>query len=127
MDERSERDTPGLISAVSEIGRNALALLLNRLELFALELSEARNNLLKLLLTAALGLMALWFALAYWSVLIVMLTWDQLGWKILAAFAILFSVIGYWLLRRAMRIVAEGGLSLPATMQEVRNDKDALL
>lgn len=122
-----ERPTTGLLRAVAEVGRNILGLLLNRLELFALELSEVRNNALRLLLVAALGLMAVWFAVAYWSVLIVVLTWEALGWKVLLGFALLFTALAYALFRYVIRLVADGGLSLPATMQELRNDRDALL
>ena len=117
----------GLFAGLAAITRNFAGLMLNRLELFALELSDARTNLLRLLLMSSLGLIATCFAIAYWSVLVVYLTWDSLGWKILLFFSLLFTVAAIVLWRFACAVVAQGKLSLPATMQELRNDRDALL
>jgi uncharacterized membrane protein YqjE len=117
----------GLIDSVITVARDAAGLLFNRLELAALELGEVRGALLRLLLVGALGIVAVWFAVAYWTVLIVYLAWDTLGWKILLIVAVVFSVLAWWLLRRAGAIVEEGRLSMPATMAELRSDRDALL
>ena len=113
----------GLIGVV----RNVVGLFLSRVELAALELSEVRATLLKLSLVFALGLLAAWFALAYWSVLLVYLAWNALGWVILLLVALGFTVVAVGVLLYARSIVAQGKLSLPATMNELRNDRDALL
>ena len=78
---------PGLIGGLAGLAKNMFGLLMSRIELAALELSEVRTNLLKILLISALGIVAAWFAMAYWTVLIVYLTWDTLGWKILLILA----------------------------------------
>ncbi|MBV8665179.1 MAG: phage holin family protein [Burkholderiaceae bacterium] len=123
----SNKAKSGLMDGVFGVARNALGLALNRLELAALELSEARAAALSLALVFALGLVATWFALAYWSALLVYLAWPSWGWKILFVIAAGFTLLALALLWYARGIVAQGKLSLPATMNELRNDRDALL
>jgi uncharacterized membrane protein YqjE len=102
-------------------------LLLNRIELAALELAEVRASLLRLALVFAVGLFAGLFAIGYWSALLVYLAWDTLGWKILFILAAGFTAIAIGVLVYARRVIAEGKLSMPITMNELRNDHDALL
>jgi uncharacterized membrane protein YqjE len=115
--------TAGLMAVV----RNMLCLALNRIELAALELSEVRGHFLKLLLVFAFGITAVWFALMYWTVLVVYLTWEILGWKILLFIAAGFTLLAAGLFSYARGMVANGKLSMPATMAELRGDRDALL
>lgn len=117
---------PHLLSGIARLARNAFGLLLNRIELAALELSEVRANFLKLALIFALGIVVAWFAIAYLTVLLVMLTWDALGWKILAIIAAVFTGLAAWLFSRARSMLDDGKLSMPLTMSELRNDGDAL-
>ena len=116
-----------LMNGVMGIAKNIFGLLLSRIELAALELAEIRASVLKLALVFAVGLTAAWFAVAYWSVLLVYLAWDALGWKILFIVASGFTLITIAVLLYARAIIAEGKLSMPATMSELRNDRDALL
>ena len=116
-----------LMNGVMGIAKNIFGLLLSRIELAALELAEIRTGLLKLALVFAVGLIAAWFALAYWSALLVYLAWDALGWKILFIVASGFTLVTIGVLLYARAIIAEGKLSMPATMSELRNDRDALL
>jgi uncharacterized membrane protein YqjE len=118
---------PSLLLGLTGIAKNAVGLLFSRVELAALELAEVRTTLLKLALVFALGIVAAWFALAYWSALVVALTWESLGWKILLIIALVFTfaTLGMFLYVRAM--LKQGKLSLPATMSELRQDRDALL
>lgn len=115
------------MAGVSGVARNLFGLFVNRVELAALELSEVRTNLLKLLLMAALGLFSALFAVAYWTVLIVYLSWDKLGWAILLIVAAAFTAvtIAMGLYIRAMLINKK--LSIPATLAELARDRDALL
>ena len=115
--------TAGLMAVV----RNMLCLALNRIELAALELSEVRENFLKLLLVFAFGVTAIWFAMLYWTALVVFLTWETLGWKILLFIAAGFTLLGAGLFAYARTMIAKGMLSMPATMTELRGDRDALL
>jgi uncharacterized membrane protein YqjE len=118
---------PGLIDGIVTVARDFASLLFNRVELAALELGEVRGALLKLLLIGALAIVAVWFAVAYWTALVVYLAWDTFGWKILLIIAVLFSLLAWALLRHARAMVDQGRLSMPATMAELRSDRDALL
>lgn len=118
---------PGLIVGLIAIAKNVFGLALNRIELAALEFSEVRANFLKLLLVFACGIMAVWFALAYWTALLVYLSWDTLGWKVLLILAAVFTLLAVGIFLYARSILAQGRLSMPVTMAELRNDRDALL
>lgn len=123
----SSRDTPGLIAGLSAIVRNALGLVLSRLELAALEAGEIRNHLARMLLVGAIGLIVVWFALACWTAVVVVLAWESWGWKILLLMALLFTVIAAGLFLYVRALFASDKLSMPATMAELRKDRDALL
>jgi uncharacterized membrane protein YqjE len=109
------------------MARNALGLLLTRLELAAIELGEIRAQAMKLLLLGALFVLAAWFAVAWWSVLVVYLAWPTLGWKIIALMGVLFSALAWVLMRKLLAIVRDNRLSMPLTLAEMQNDRDALM
>lgn len=115
----------GLIAGLGGLARNTLGLLLCRLELAALELAEVRAAALKLALVFAIGVLAAWFALAGWSALVIVLAWDSMGWKIIAILAALFTLLAAGMIWYARGLVAQGQLSMPVTMAELRNDRDA--
>ncbi|MBI1892135.1 MAG: phage holin family protein [Burkholderiales bacterium] len=130
MEQGSQSMSPpraGLIGGALAIGKNLLGLLLCRLELAALELSEVRAAVLKMAVLFGLGLITAAFALACWTGLVVVLAWDSLGWKILAIVAAFFTVATLALVWYARAMIEQGKLSLPATMAELRTDRDALL
>ena len=117
---------PGLLAAAASFCRNLLGLVLNRVELASLEFAQMRSNFLRLLLAAALGVLALWFALAFWSALIVFACWERMGSAILGWIAAAFTLAGlgmFWYIRHMLQ---RGDLSMPATMSELRQDRDAL-
>lgn len=118
---------PGFLSGIASVVRNMLGLALCRLELAAIELAEVRSALLKLAVLFALGGLAAFFAIAGWTGLIVVLAWDSLGWKILAIMAALFTCAAGAIVWYVHAMIADGKLSLPVTMAELRNDRDALL
>jgi uncharacterized membrane protein YqjE len=122
-----EGRAPSVLESATGLARNALGLLLSRVELAAIELGEVRTQLLKLVLLGALGVVAAWFAIAWWSVLVAVLAWPLMGWKILALLALLFTVAAVLIGRRVLAILREDKLNLPATMAELRKDRDALL
>lgn len=126
-DEQGGKAPPGLIASLSAVARNSVGLLLSRLELAALELSEVRNHLLQLVLVFALAVVAGCFALAWGTVTIAYLAWDSLGWKILPILSGVFLLIAIGLMRYARGLIASGKLSLPATMAELKSDRDMLL
>jgi uncharacterized membrane protein YqjE len=117
----------GLIGGAFDLAKNLVGLLISRLELAALEFSEIGGNLLKIAILFALALLAGWFAVAYWSVLIVLLAWDSWGWKILLVMALAFTALTVILALYARAVLRQGKIALPETMAELRKDRDALL
>jgi uncharacterized membrane protein YqjE len=119
--------TLGVMSSITMLFRNGLGLLLNRIELAALEFSEVKGNFAKLAALLAFGAIASAFALLGWSALIVVLAWESMGWKILALMAGAYTLLAAILFLSAHKLVARGGLSMRTTLQELRADRDALL
>ena len=118
---------PGLIASLGSVTRNAVGLLLTRLELAALELSEVRNHLLQLVLVFALAVAVGSLALIYATVTIVWLAWGVIGWVILPIITGVFLLIAIGLVLYARGLIRSGKLSLPATMAELKSDRDMLL
>jgi uncharacterized membrane protein YqjE len=118
---------PGLLDSAASMARNALGLLLTRLELAAIELGEIRGQVLKLALLGALFVLAAWFAVGWWSVLVVYLAWPVMGWKIIALMGLLFTGLAWFLMRKLLVLLRDNRLSMPMTMAELQNDRDALM
>jgi uncharacterized membrane protein YqjE len=127
MAQDEENRPPGLIASLGLVTRNAIGLLLNRLELAALELAEVRNHLLQLVVVFALAVLFGGFALIYASVTIVYLAWAAIGWIILPIITVVFLLIAIGLIVYARAMLRGGKLSLPATMAELKSDRDMLL
>jgi uncharacterized membrane protein YqjE len=60
-------------------------------------------------------------------VLIVFLAWDSLGWKILAIMTVVFVLLAIALVMYARAMLRQGKLSMPATMAELKADRDMLM
>jgi uncharacterized membrane protein YqjE len=117
----------GVVTGLAGIAKNLFGLLVSRIELAALELGEIRDNLARFFLVAAVGVVALWFAVASWTALVVVLAWDTMGWTILLLIAAVFTLLAIGILFHARSLLSHDKLSMPATMNELRNDRDALL
>ncbi|HBI71352.1 MAG TPA: hypothetical protein DDZ22_20725 [Massilia sp.] len=115
------------MGGISGLAKNLFGLIVSRVELAALELSEVRNHAIQLLAVFAGAILAVWFALAYGTATIVALAWDAMGWKILLVLFLVFLVITAVLVMRGMAMLKQGKLAFPETMNELRNDRDALL
>lgn len=128
-DTRKSADVPttGLIAGLAGIARNGFGLLLSRLELAAMEMSQAFHHLLKLVLVFALAMAAAWFAIAYGTALIVYLTWESMGWTILLFMTLIFSAAAAGLLAYARSMARHDNLSLSVTRAELHADRDILL
>ena len=123
----TDSERPGFIAGLGNLARNAFALLVSRIELAALELGEVRDNLVKLLFVGALGIVAILFALGCWTALVVVLAWESMGWKILLLVAVFYTAVAISILMFARGMLRGDKLSMPATLAELRNDRDALL
>lgn len=124
-DDREEK--LGLIAGVFGIARNLLGLILNRFELALLELAELSGHVAKFVFIVALAMVALWFTIAFGTVLIVYLAWQVWGWKILLFFAVVFAIVTALLGVYAWRMIKQGDLSMSVTASELQKDKETLL
>ncbi len=118
---------PGLLNGLTGLAKNVFGLVVSRVELAALELSEVRNHVLELLAIFALAVLCSWFALAYGTAVIVALAWETMGWKILLVMFAVFLVAAIALVVKCKSMLKQGKLAFPATMNELKHDKDMLL
>ena len=119
--------SPGLMGGITGLAKNLFGLVVSRVELAALELSEVRNHVIELVAIFALAALATWFALAYGTATIVALAWDEMGWKILLVMFVVFAVITLILVMKGLSLLKQGKLAFPETMKELRNDRDMLM
>jgi uncharacterized membrane protein YqjE len=118
---------PGLMAGISSLLKSAFGLAVSRVELASLELAEVRNHVIELVAIFGAALLAIWFAIAYGTVTIVALAWDDMGWKILLIMFIVFLIITGVLVAKGLALIKQGKLAFPATMKELKNDRDMLL
>ena len=118
---------PGLMGGLTGLAKNIFGLLVSRVELAALELSEVRNHVIALLAIFALAVICSWFAIAYGTAMIVALAWEAMGWKILLVMFLVFVAVTVLLGFKARAMLKEGKLAFPETMSELKNDRDMLL
>jgi uncharacterized membrane protein YqjE len=118
---------PGLLGGVTALAKNLFGLVVSRLELLAIELSEVRNHVIELLAIFAGAVLATWFALAYGTATIVALAWDEMGWKILLVMFVVFAAITAALVMKGLSMLKQGKLAFPETMKELRNDRDIIM
>ena len=118
---------PGLIGGLTGLAKNVFGLVVSRLELAALELTEVRDHALELVAIFAMAVICSWFAIAYGTAMIVALSWEAMGWKILLVMFLVFIAITAALVFKAKAMLKEGKLAFPETMNELKNDRDMLL
>ena len=119
--------SPGLMGGITGLAKNPFGLVVSRVELAALELTEVRNHVIELVAIFALAALATWFALAYGTATIVALAWEEMGWKILLVMFVVFAVITLILVMKGLSLLKQGKLAFPETMKELRNDRDMLM
>jgi uncharacterized membrane protein YqjE len=119
--------SPGLMGGITGLAKNLFGLVVSRVELAALELTEVRNHVIELVAIFALAALATWFALAYGTATIVALAWEEMGWKILLVMFVVFAVITVILVMKGLSMLKQGKLAFPETMKELRNDRDMLM
>ena len=119
--------SPGLMGGITGLAKNLFGLVVSRVELAALELSEVRNHVIELVAIFALAALATWFALAYGTATVVALAWDEMGWKILLVMFVVFAIITLILVLKGLSMLKQGKLAFPETMKELRNDRDMLM
>jgi uncharacterized membrane protein YqjE len=117
----------GLASTAGAVLSSVLKLIGVRLSMAVLELGAARNAVFRVLLLAALAVLAAAFALLSVSAMIVALAWDTLGWRILLLLFLAYLLLSIAMLWRARNIVLSGQIGLPMTLAELQKDREALV
>lgn len=117
----------GLASTAGAILSSVLKLIGVRLSMAVLELGAARNAVFRVLLLAALAVLAAAFALLSVSAMIVALAWDALGWRILLVLFLAYLLLSIAMLWRARNIILSGEIGLPMTLAELKKDREALV
>ena len=118
---------PGVISGISSLFKSLFGLAVSRVELAALELSEIRNHIIELLAIFAGAVLAVWFAIAFGAMTVVALAWDSMGWTILLIMFAVFALITAVLVTKGLALLKQNKLAFPATMKELKNDREMLL
>ena len=117
----------GLGATTRDLIQNIIGLIAARLSLAALELSEARDAALLVIALALSAFMAASFAVIALSALLVVLTWDALGWRIVLILTLAYAGIAVVLVKQIRGIIYEGRLGLPATVAELKKDSEVLM
>ena len=118
---------PGVISGISSLFKSLFGLAVSRVELAALELSEIRNHVIELLAIFAAAVLAVWFAVAFGAMTVVALAWESMGWTILLIMFAVFALITAVLVTKGLALLKQNKLAFPATMKELKNDREMLL
>ena len=118
---------PGLIGGIKGLLKSLAGLAVSRMELAALELSEVRKHLVELAVLFGAAIFTVWFTILYGTATIVALAWDEMGWKILLIMFVVFLIITGILVGKGLALLKQNKLGLPATMKELKNDRDMLL
>jgi len=118
---------PGVISGISSLFKSLFGLAVSRVELAALELSEIRNHVIELLAIFAAAVLAVWFAIAFGAMTVVALAWDSMGWTILLIMFAVFALITAVLVTKGLALLKQNKLAFPATMKELKNDREMLM
>jgi uncharacterized membrane protein YqjE len=122
----SDDDAPTRAGGIRALLHHAAGLVQARLSLAVIELSEARDAFITVVILAIAALVTTSLALIALSALVIMLLWDAMGLWIIVVVALFYAVLGGWLLRSAIRLVREGRLGLPHTLAELRQDRESL-
>lgn len=118
---------PGVFAGISSLFKSLFGLAVSRVELAALELAEIRNHVIELVAIFAVAVLAVWFAIAFGAMTIVALAWESMGWTILLIMFAVFTLLTAILVTKGMALIKQNKLGFPATMKELKNDREMLL
>lgn len=118
---------PGLVAGLANLAKGVFGLLVSRMELAALELSDVRDHIIALMAVFALAALCSLFALLAGCAIVVVLAWPSMGWTVLLALFLLFAVSTVLLVAKGRTMLREDRIALPETMNELKRDREALL
>ena len=127
MNASAEPPASGLASSVGTMITSVLKLVGVRLSMAVMELADARDAVLRVLLLGALAVLAAAFALLSLSAMIIALAWDAMGWRILLILFLAYLLLTLGMLWKARSIIANGQIGFPTTLAELEKDRAALL
>jgi uncharacterized membrane protein YqjE len=119
-------EPPGILQSLRRLASTALALVITRGELAAVEIAEAREQIARWALAALLGAVLLLAALVSVSLLVAAVFWESYRWQAIGGLAFGYAVAGTWLVLKVMREVRAAPPLLSATLAELARDRDAL-
>lgn len=117
---------PGIVKSLRRLASTALALVVTRGELAAVELAEARERMAGWALAALVGGVLLLAALMTISLLVAAVFWDSYRWQAIGLLALVYGIGGTWLIVRVKREVHAAPPLLSATLAELGRDRAAL-
>jgi uncharacterized membrane protein YqjE len=110
--------------SVKGLSADVVQAVATRVEMFGLEWQQAREDLPKLLAFWVIGLLALLFALALFTLLLIALAWDTpyRDWVVLGL-SLTYAIVGAVLMWRVRERLRAGGLNpFAATIEELQRD-----
>ena len=116
----------GWFATLRELPAQLVAMLATRGEIAALELSDARDRLMRSLAFGAVAAVLLLAALMTLSLLVAAIFWDGPRVLALGALTALYAVAGVWLVAAVRRDFAAAPPLLAQTLAELQKDRDAL-
>lgn len=115
--------TAGLFESLSRLAAGLLAVAHTRLELFSVDLSEAQEHLLGLLLTGLAAVFALGVGLVLATFALILLFWDSHRLLALGVIATIYLGAGLVLAMRLSRQVREAPQLFSASLAELSKDR----
>jgi uncharacterized membrane protein YqjE len=116
----------GPFGALRRIGAHSATLLLSRAEFAALELAQARRQLMRWLLLALAVTVLFQLALVAAAAALTALLWDRFGPLTLVAIFFVSTGVGAVLVMRLQREIGSAPPLLSETLAELAKDRDAL-
>jgi uncharacterized membrane protein YqjE len=117
---------PGIVQSLRRLASTALALVVTRGELAAVELAEARERIAGWALAAVIGGVLLLAALLTVSLLVAAIFWDSYRWQAIGLLALAYGIAGTLLILRVKREVNAAPPLLSTTLAELARDRAAL-
>lgn len=119
-------ETSRLSASVRGLAATLIELAQVRLELFSVEAQEEVLRVAGLLAYGAIALVCLALGLGFLAILITVALWDTHRLLALAVFAVLFLLAGLLAAWRARERVQRGSRLFSASIDELRQDREAL-
>lgn len=117
---------PKLIESLRSLSSSIVAMVLTRLELASVELSEEKSRLLRMALLALVGLVFFGLSLFALTGLIVLLFWDEHRVLALSSLFVIYLLLGGGCLLGARKVLRDSPPLFEATLAEIDKDREGL-